>query len=163
MTVGNIVICSGCGLKLPNKNLLLSKGYNASGECNELFNQLSGYTLSLNNINFIHQYIVDAYGAQHAGGITKNIRIAFSLIGLCLAVEHHYTGRQVQLVHMKIPKQNWETLEPPKQHSLITVADVLNVNSDWERIAVIHNWTKSVWQSWSLYHKWIRQKTKEYI
>ncbi len=79
------IICPGCGLNLPKKNISLSESYNASGECNELFNQLCGYTLSQNNTNFIHQYIVDAYGAQHAGGLTKSIRVAFSLIGLCLA------------------------------------------------------------------------------
>ncbi|MEJ7672821.1 MAG: DUF5946 family protein [Chitinophagaceae bacterium] len=112
---GNIVICSGCGLKLPKQNIAASERYNASGECENLFNQLSGYTLSQNDIEFIHQYIVDAYGAQHAGGITKNIRVIFSLIGLYLAVEHNYTGREVQLVHMKMAKQNGKLRNLPSK------------------------------------------------
>jgi hypothetical protein len=97
MATAHLIICSGCSLILPNKNLGPSESYNVSGECNELFNELSGYTLSQTNTNFMHQYIVDAYGAQHAGEPTKNIRVALSLIGLYLAVEHNYTGRQVQL------------------------------------------------------------------
>ena len=163
MATVNIIVCSGCSLKLPNKNLGPSHSYNASGECNELFNELSGYTLSQVKTNFIHQFVVDAYGAQHAGKPTKNIRVAFSLIGLCLAVEHNYTGRQVQLVHMKIPKQQWETLESPKENSNITVADVLNADSDLNKHSMIKNWARSVWESWSLYHQWIREKTSELI
>ncbi len=163
MPIEDLVTCPGCGLQLPNKNIENSDIHNASGECNELFSQLSGYTLSQNNIYFIHQHIVDAYGAQHAGGITKNITINFSLIGLCLAVEHNYTGRQVQLVHMKIPKQNWETLEPPEQSSIIKVANVLNANSNLQRDFMIKSWAKSVWESWAGYHELIRQKATEYI
>lgn len=157
----NIIICPGCGVKLQSKNLPPSEFYNASGECNELFNELSGYTLSMGNTNFIHQFAGDAYGAQHAGAPTKNIRIAFALIGLCLAIEYNYTGRQAQLIHMKIPKQNWETLEPPKEKAIITVADVLKANSDSERIVMINQWVNSVWNIWSQHHEWVRQKVSE--
>jgi hypothetical protein len=46
---------------------------------------------------------------QHAGNDMKNITIAFSLIGLYYAVEHGFTGKQVQRVHMLLSKQkhNW--------------------------------------------------------
>lgn len=163
MEASGLITCPGCGLKLTNQHLTISNNYNASAECNELFNTLSGYTLSLNNTNFIHQYVVDAYGAQHAGGITKNIRVMFSLIGLCLAAEHNYTGRQVQLVHMKIRKQQWETLQLPRQKALITIADIIHANGKEGKIIMIKNWVKSVWDSWSLYHDLIRQQTLLYI
>lgn len=163
MTTDNIIVCSGCGVRLPNKNFGGSDGFNASGECNELFNELSGFTLMHNTSEFIHQYAVDAYGAQHAGLPTKNIRVAFSLIGLCLAIEHDYTGRQVQLVHMKIPKQDWPSLDIPEQKTSITVADVLDANPDAEKIDILRNWMKAVWESWSQHHEWIRKKTMEYI
>jgi hypothetical protein len=149
------VICPGCNASLPGKNLPASENYNAAGECEELFNELSGFTLSLNDSEFIHQHIVDAYGAQHAGPPTKNIRVAFSLIGLCLAVENNYTGRQVQLVHMKIPKQTWELPGKPL-HSEITIADVMRV-PDNEKKQLIFDWMKAVWQSWSPHHEWIRE------
>jgi len=100
------IICPGCRLKLKSKQLLPSSRFNASGACYKLFTDLSGYTLSNNDDRFMHQLIVDAYSAQHAGGNTKNITVIFALIGLCLVIEHQYTGRQVQLIHMKIKNQN---------------------------------------------------------
>jgi hypothetical protein len=64
---------------------------------------------------------------------------------------------------MNIPKQIWPAIVPPNQKSIITVADVLNADIDEERINMIKNWTKSVWENWSHSHEWIRQKTKEFI
>ncbi len=53
----------------------------------EAYNELSYYTLSHPDPAFIHQNIVDAYTAQHAGQDTKPIAITFALIGLYLSVE----------------------------------------------------------------------------
>ena len=156
------ITCPGCGEVLSDKEMGSSKNYNASAACEELFNELSGHTLSMVYTNFIHQYVVDAYGAQHAGPPTKNIRVIFSLIGLCLAVEHNYTGRQVQLVHMKIPKQNWPELEPPEQPADVTVAAVLSCTTEQEKVSMIKNWAASVWESWWKYHDYIREMATEY-
>ena len=158
---GNLITCPGCGLILPKKNYLPDNNYKTSKECFELFAQLSGYTLTLNYTEFIHQLVVDSYGAQHSGGDTKNITAVFSLIGLCLANEHNYTGRQIQKVHMNIPKQKWPRLEPPKQAGLLTVQNVLGANSELEES--IKKWAKSVWESWFEHHNWIRQRTKDNI
>lgn len=156
------ITCPRCGEVLSNKEMRSSKNYNASAACEELFNELSGHTLAMVHTNFIHQYVVDAYGAQHAGPPTKNIRVIFALIGLCLAIEHNYTGRQVQLVHMKIPKQNWPALEPPTQPAAITVADVLNCDTEEEKVGMIKSWAASVWESWRKHHDYIRERTAEY-
>ena len=157
------VICPGCAAALPDNNKGASENYNASGECEALFYELSGYTLSINDPGFIHQYIVDAYGAQHAGVPTNNIRVIFSLAGLYLATEHNYTGRQVQLVHMKIPKQIWPDLAPPDVPAPITVADVINTNTEEEKIGMIEKWARSVWESWWQQHNYIREITARYI
>ena len=157
------ITCPGCGEVLSDKEMGSSKNYNASAMCEELFNELSGHTLSMVYTNFIHQYVVDAYGAQHAGPPTKNIRVIFSLIGLCLAVEHNYTGRQVQLVHMKIPKQNWPALEPPAEQATVTVADVLNCDGEEGKVSMIKTWAASVWESWRKHQGYIREITAKYI
>jgi len=47
----------------------------ASGECWQLFSDLSCYTVAKQDEEFIHQYVVDTYEAQHAGGKTRNIRL----------------------------------------------------------------------------------------
>lgn len=68
---------------------------------------------------FHHQLCVDAYGAQHSGGSVRPITAVFALVGLYLAVERGFTGRQVQIAHMKLVKKagkrtDWPRLEPPE-------------------------------------------------
>jgi len=151
------VLCPGCRLLFKSENLLSSERFNASGECYKLFNKLSAYTLSNSDERFIHQLIVDAYGAQHAGGCTKNITVIFALIGLCLVIEHNYTGRQVQLFHMKIPKQHWPYLEPPKSSASIKINDVVNAKTNIQKELLIRKWVNAVWNSWVEQHKYIRR------
>ena len=84
-------ICPGCGARLIKTEGAPNHVFNASLECIKLFYELSGRTLTLNRQEFLHQLVVDSYSAQHPGGVTKNITVAFALIGLCLVVEHQYT------------------------------------------------------------------------
>jgi hypothetical protein len=92
--------CPGCQLKLPNQHLLAMDRFHASSECWALYGELSMNNLERNDLNFTHQTCVDAYGAQHAGGHSKPITTVFSLVGLCLAIEHGFTGKKVQQAHM---------------------------------------------------------------
>ena len=147
-------VCPGCGARLQG-TFIQSGGYHGSAACNDFFNALCGFTLSQYEPGFFHQHAVDAYGAQHAGPPTKNIRVVFSLLGLCLALEQNYSGRQVQLAHMKIPKQEWQLPGLPQQAS-ITVVDVCNAN-DEDKKEMIGEWMKDVWQSWSAHHAWVRE------
>jgi hypothetical protein len=64
--------CPGCGLSLPGHQLELPHRYNATGECYQKYSELSGYTMSLQDVKFIHQHAIDTYSAQHAGGKLKN-------------------------------------------------------------------------------------------
>ncbi len=77
--------CPGCGLQLPDQHLDVPDRFNASGECFCVFSDLQCYTVAKQDPEFIHQHAVDAYEAQHAGGPTRNITVAFGLIGLYLA------------------------------------------------------------------------------
>ncbi len=63
-------------------------------------NELLYYTLAHGDRWFIHQQLVDAYGAQHVRQSKSTIGAAFALAGLYLAVERGFKGRQVQKVHM---------------------------------------------------------------
>src|ERR1700722_16235880 len=85
----------------------------------ELMHQLTYYTLehARSDRRFLHQHIVDAYGAQTADRTTKPIRIVFSLIGLHLHLERGYTGRQVQLAHMALARRrrSWPSLPLPAE------------------------------------------------
>ena len=157
--------CPGCQLKLPDQHLDLPDRTNASGECLQLCSDLMCYTVAKQDPEFIHQHAVDTYAAQHAGGPTRNITVAFGLIGLYLALEKGYTGRQVQLAHMSIAKtkKSWPRLEPPRQPAVITVIDVLQAGTDAERDAMIRKWMRAVWESWGNRHVWVRETTDELL
>jgi hypothetical protein len=160
-----MVECPGCRLKLPNQNLVLNDRYNASGECWQLYGELTAYNLSKNDLTFTHQLAVDAYGAQHSGGVTRNITIAFALIGLYLAIERGFTGRQVQRAHMELSKQrhNWPRLEPPNQVCELTVLDVLHAEPGEKRNEMLTVWAEAVWRSWEYKHDWVRNICNQWL
>jgi hypothetical protein len=120
----------------------------------QLYDELSCYTLSLRDPTFIHQYIVDAYAAQHAGEETKPITIAFALAGLYLHHEKGFSGKEVQRAHMKLAgnKKHLPLFELPGQRGEITVADVMCHAPGIDRDQAIERWTASVWNAWKDSH-----------
>ena len=113
----------------------------------------------------MHQYAVDAYEAQHAGGKTRNITVVFGLIGLYLALEKGYTGKEVQRAHMQIARvrKDWPRLEPPDRPACLTVMEVINVPDGPDIDAMIRQWMAAVWESWSDRQGWIRETTDSLI
>jgi hypothetical protein len=161
----NMIECPGCGLTLPNLHLDPPDRTNASGECLQIYSDLQCYTVAKQDPGFIHQHAVDTYAAQHAGGQTRAITVAFGLIGLHLTLEKGYTGRQVQLAHMKIAKtkNDWPRLDPPRQRAVLTVMDVLHAGTDEEKDAMIRKWMAAVWEIWVDHHAWVRERTGELL
>lgn len=157
--------CPGCGLSLPTQNLEAPNGYNATGECYQEYIELSLYTMSKQDLNFMHQHAVDTYSAQHAGAGMKDITIVFSLIGLYYAIEHGYTGKQVQRVHMLLSKQKhkWPSIQSPNKPYTLTVHDVLKEESGEKRDAMLQKWMQDVWQGWAHQHNWIRDISKKLL
>src|SRR5579872_5875250 len=141
------MICPGCGLNLPSAEEQLDDRYNASSACRELYGELSAYTLTLHDADFIHQFAVDAYGAQHAGASVKPIGLAFALAGLYLAFEHNYTGRQVQKAHTLVARtaKQWPHFRLPEEKASLTVLDVLKT-PEHERSDMLREWGKAVWR-----------------
>jgi len=121
----------------------------------EMFYKLSCYTQTHPDPSFIHQYAVDAFAAQCAEGNTKPITLAFALIGLYLHVEKGFTGREVQIAHVKLAKhrKEWPKFDLPISGGNITVYDVLSAPRGPERDEMIHKWCVSVWDTYSDSHK----------
>ena len=120
----------------------------------DLYHSLSYYTLNHPGPGFIHQLIVDAFGAQRATAKTKPIRLAFALIGLYLHVEKGYTGRQVQQAHMRLArsKRTWPAFKLPQYRGEVSVSDVLAAPPGAERDAAIEKWCRSVWNAYRESH-----------
>jgi len=160
-----MIECPGCHVKLPDRHLDPPDRTNASGECLQEYSDLMCYTVAKQDPEFIHQHVADTYAAQHAGGPTRNITVAFGLIGLYLALEKGYTGKQVQQAHMRIAKVRkvWPRPEPPLEPAVLTVMDVLRAGTDEEKDTIIIKWMAAVWESWSDRHSWIRMTTEELL
>ena len=120
----------------------------------DLYHNLSYYTFTHPQPGFIHQLIVDAFGAQRATVKTKPIRLAFALIGLYLHIEKGYSGRQVQEAHMRLARgrRTWPTFKLPKYRGDVTVSDVLAAPPGPERDAAIETWCRSVWEAYREIH-----------
>lgn len=147
--------CEICGAKITG-----------SDSCKDLYNKLSLYTLSHPNQNFfIHQYIVDAYAAQHANENAKPIATAFALIGLCLFADYGYTGKQVQKAHIELAKikRAWPLFIQPKEKAIITVSDVLSVQPGEKRDEMIKKWANAVWDMWRGQHSAIMELVLPYL
>jgi Family of unknown function (DUF5946) len=139
-------------LRLPRLGLAPDPRANASAECRNVMNELSYYTLAHGNPAFIHQHLVDAYGAQHVRPQSKStIGAAFALAGLYLAVERGFSGRQVQKMHMLMASKSktWPRFEPPAYTGRLAVGDVLQVQPGPGRDQELMRWCGSVWAAWS--------------
>jgi hypothetical protein len=158
-------VCPGCGLQRPSLGLEVDRRVNASGECRNLMNELTYYTLAHGDPAFIHQHVVDAYGAQHVRPSPSTIGAAFTLAGLYLAVERAFTGRQVQKMHMLMASRSkqWPRFEPPGDLGPLTVADVLAAEAGPSRDEAIMRWCASVWAAWSADHDRVRAMVDRFL
>lgn len=146
--------CPGCGVSLPVSDWQPDGRYNASAECWQLYGELSAYTLAQGYDVFIHQLAVDAYGAQHSGASVRPIATAFALIGLYLAFERGYSGRQGQDAHRLLATQSktWPRFEPSSRTGALTIVDVLKAPPGEDRDSTLRQWGQSVWDAWGNEH-----------
>lgn len=128
-------------------------------------NELSYYTLAHNDRWFIHQHLVDAYGAQHVRQSKSTIGAAFALAGLYLAVERGFTGRQVQKMHMlmALKSKQWPRFIQPEDLGPLTVADVLAVEPGPARDERLMQWCASVWAAWSSDHDRVTEMVGRFL
>jgi hypothetical protein len=128
------------------------------------YHDLCCYTLTHGDPAFIHQHVIDAFAAQDARADDKPIRLTFALVGLYLHVERGFTGREVQLAHMKLgrKKRQWPELQIPADRGAISAATVLTAEPGTARDDQIHQWTVSVWQAFAENRGAIEQLLQEH-
>jgi hypothetical protein len=113
----------------------------------EAYEGLQFYTLAHGDSTFVHQYVVDAWTAQHADEHTKPIALTFALVGLHLHVDRHFTGRQVQRIHMALARRKhpWPAFTLPAERGTVRAPEVLAAPPGPERDRAIDAWCTSVW------------------
>lgn len=143
-----VLTCPFCNAPLP-----------AGKTCRDLYNDLAFYTLPHPDYDlFIHQYIVDAYNAQHAAIDGTSVSLAAALIGLYLFCEKAHTGKQVQLAHMQLGNEmkKFPKFALPEQKATMNVSDVLKAEPGTARDRAIKDWTCAVWQIWKPQQQFIQ-------
>ncbi len=113
------------------------------------YDELQCYTLAHGDPAFVHQYVVDAWTAQHADERTKPIGLTFALVGLFLHVERGFSGRQVQRAHMALARRKsiWPSFALPPERGAMTASQVMASPAGPERDRAIDAWCASVWHA----------------
>jgi hypothetical protein len=157
-------MCPGCGQGVNDASTPPLPRYNAATECLEHFHALSAIHINEADSSFIHQIAVDCYGAQHTGGPAKPITAAYSLIGLCLHLEHGLTGKQVQAAHMSLARRpkTWPLLPAPTARYSVFVDSILACDSAIARTERIEAWALSTWKVWREQHEWVRSVIQDH-
>jgi hypothetical protein len=122
------------------------------------------YIYTMDRPRFILQHVVDAFTVQTAADESKPIAVVFGLIGLYLYVEKHFSGHQVQRVHVELGrrKREWPRVSVPEDRGSMTVADVLTAPAGPERDMAINNWCRSVWTAFGANRQTIIALLREY-
>jgi hypothetical protein len=157
------VTCPGCGVELAASGLEPDPRRNASAECWLLYGEVEGYALRHPwLVRDTHQLGVDAYGAQHAprdpGAGPPPIRVAYSLVGLHLALDRGRSGLEVRAAHQRMgrPDASWPPLPRPPSTGSRTVLDVaaagLMADSPPGHERALRAWAADVWRAWAAEH-----------
>ena len=155
----------GCGLTLPADSAATDRRVNASAECLHVYAEVAGFASQHLPLLQLHQLTVDAYGAQHGGGGVPPIRLAYSLVGLYLALEHGLTGDDVRSAHQRMgkPDATWPTFPAPRDIGPLTVMTVadegLMSRSESGHRAAVQRWAKEVWRAWRDEHEMVAALT----
>ena len=116
-----------------------------------------------------HQLTVDAYGAQHSGGDGRGIRIAYSLVGLHLALDRGWSSVAVRTAHqgMGRPQASWPAFTRPPGVGDLTVLDVAaagaRVGSVSGHADAVQRWAGAVWTAWAPWHEEVAALTDQVV
>lgn len=161
--------CPGCGLQLPTGAVEGDHRVNASAECVQVYAEIVGFACQHLALLRLHQLTVDTYGAQHGGGTAPPIRLAYSLVGLHLALDCGLTGDEVRAAHQRMGKPNpsWPDFPPPPHAGAVTVMEVaregLMVNAEAGHQAGVRRWADAVWIAWRPEHDRVVRLTRRLL
>jgi hypothetical protein len=127
----------------------------ATPACEAVLQELLGVEFQHPVMLRFQQLTVDTYGAQHAGGPAPAVRVAYSLAGLWLSLEHGFTAEEVRAVHRRMgrPTATWPVFVPPTPpQRWLTVLDVAEAgvrqHSGGGHARAASQWAESVWDAW---------------
>jgi hypothetical protein len=152
--------CAGCGLVTLDPGGPAPAEHIASAACFAAYGQVLARSYTDPAYRRVHQMVVDAYAAQHAGGTTRRQvqTVALCLMTLCLFVEDDVEIAEGPALHkaMVARRPDFTWLAPPPRPGLLTIAEVLTAEGPAEHCRLVREWGGQVWQAWSQHHATIR-------
>lgn len=131
----------------------------ASAECLLVQGEVAGFELAHQTLlGTYHQLTVDAYGAQHCGSDGRGIRIAYSLVGLHLALDRGWSGLAVRRAHQEMgrPQPSWPAFARSADVGALTVLDVAEAGARAGSVpghaGEVQRWAAAVWAAWAPRH-----------
>jgi uncharacterized protein DUF5946 len=165
-----LTVCPGCGLRLPAGGLSWDPKLFASPECWQVHGEVEGFELAhAQLVARFHQLTVDAYGAQHSGGDGRGIRIAYSLVGLHLALDRGWSGVAVREAHQRMgrPQPSWPAFVRPSDVGSLTVLDVALAGTRAGSVSghadAVQRWAAAVWAAWAPRHAEVASLTDRVV
>lgn len=156
--------CPGCGLTALRPAgpppAPAPERHTASDACWSLYGELLARSYADADYRRVHQLVVDAYTAEHAGltGRRDVQLVGLCLMTLCLFVEDGVDPAEGPALHQRMmatrPDFSW--LAPPHRYDLLTVADVLTAQDAAQHQRLVREWARQVWEAWAEHHATIR-------
>jgi hypothetical protein len=152
--------CPGCGLTAPERPGAAPEERSVSAACWAMYGQVLARSYTDPRYRVVHQMVVDAYTAQHAGGTSRRRvqEVALCLMTLCRVIENGVDPAQGPALHKRMvahrPDFTW--LEPPREQAPMTVADILTAHDAEVYCQRVREWGHQVWQVWASHHATIR-------
>jgi Family of unknown function (DUF5946) len=155
------IACIGCGALVPDVDGSTHRYVGASAGCWAIFNAVSVRHYENTALGAVHQFLVDAYMAQHPGTPSPQSTqsVTVHLISLCLAFEHGYDPSQ-RIAALRTAthwRNDFAWLTPPAALGSLTIANVHDAQETAAQIAITQAYARAVWDAWSVYHETIRQ------
>jgi hypothetical protein len=148
--------CPGCGLVLPGASGDADPRSTASEACRATYGEVLGYEYGhMAKVGRWHQLLVDTYAAQHAGDRSPAIATAFALIGLCLTLDHGWSGIDVRDIHQQLASRyrDWPSFSRPPGQVDTTIQDLALAGSPADYAAILQRWAGAVWAWWREEHR----------
>lgn len=161
MHVGeHLVPCPDCGALVPDVDGPTHRYVGGSPGCWSIFNAVGVRHYEDVALGAVHQFVVDAYMAQHPGTPSPQAiqSVNVHLISLCLAFEHGYDPPQriAALQAATAWKRDYVWLDPPRSPWPMTILAVHHAPDRATQITQTTAWAASVWEAWSPHHATIR-------
>ncbi len=152
--------CFSCGGDFPDIEGPVHRYMTSSPGCWAVFGEVMAREYSNPSYYEVHRLSVDAYAVQHPGSTDRQSvqSVGLHLVRLCLFIEHGLSAEKANSTMLAAAKRKYlfTRMEPPPSSGLITVADVVKVNTAEEHKVIVWKWAESVWKAWEPHHDTIK-------